>query len=117
LAPDCLLKLREEKGGKAYAYEFVRPLPGDSAGAFHSAELWYMFHTQGNCWRPFTQGDSVLSDYMVDVWMNFVKFGDPNGTEKEIRKPFTKENQQFMIFKLGASGDAQPAMDLPSHLK
>lgn len=108
-------KLREGNGGKAYAYEFVRPLPGDTAGAFHSAELWYVFHTLGNCWRPFTDGDNVLSDYMVDTWTNFVKFSDPNGKDKEIWSPYTKENQQFMIFKLGASGDAQPAMGLPTH--
>ena len=108
-------KLRDENGGKAYAYEFVRPLPGDTAGAFHSAELWYVFHTLGNSWRPFTEGDKVLSDYMVDTWTNFVKFGDPNGKGKEIWRPYTKENQQFMIFKLGASGDAQPAMGLPTH--
>jgi para-nitrobenzyl esterase len=108
-------KLREEYGGKAYAYEFERALPGDTAGAFHSAELWYVFHTLGNCWRPFIEGDYVLSDYMVDTWTNFVKFGDPNGKDKEIWKPYTKENQQFMIFKLGDSGDAQPAMGLPTH--
>ncbi len=107
-------KLREENGGKAYAYEFERALPGDTAGSFHSAELWYVFHTLGNSWRPFTEGDNVLSDYMVNAWTNFVKFGDPNGKDKEIWSPYTKENQQLMIFKLDASGDAQPAMGLPT---
>jgi para-nitrobenzyl esterase len=107
--------LREENGGKAYAYEFARALPGDSAGAFHSAELWYVFHTLGNCWRPFTEGDYILSDYMVDAWTNFVKYGDPNGKDKEIWRPYSEENQQFMVFKLGASGDSEPAMGLPTH--
>lgn len=108
-------KLREENGGKAYAYEFARALPGDTAGAFHSAELWYVFNTLSNCWRPFTEGDYALSDYMVDAWTNFVKYGDPNGKDKEVWRPYTEENQQFMVFKLGASGDAQPAMGLPTH--
>jgi para-nitrobenzyl esterase len=108
-------KLRDEKGGKAYAYEFIRELPGDTAKAFHSAELWYVFHTLGNSWRPFTEGDKALSDYMVDTWTNFAKFGDPNGKDKEIWKPYTKENQQFMIFKLGDSGEAQPEMGLPTN--
>jgi para-nitrobenzyl esterase len=108
-------KLRDEKGGKAYAYEFIRELPGDTAKAFHSAELWYVFHTLGNSWRPFTEGDNVLSDYMVETWTNFAKFGDPNGKGKEIWKPYTKENQQFMIFKLGTSGEAQPEMGLPTN--
>ena len=108
-------KLRRESAEKTYAYEFARALPGDTAGAFHSAELWYVFHTLGSCWRPFTKGDFVLSDYMVDAWTNFVKFGDPNGNGKEFWRPCTEENQQFMIFELGASGDAQPAMGLPTH--
>jgi para-nitrobenzyl esterase len=108
-------RLREKNGGKAYAYEFARALPGDTAGAFHSAELWYVFHTLGNCWRPLTEGDNKLSDYMVEKWTNFVKFGDPNGKGKEIWTPYTEEKQQFMIFKLGASGDAQPVMGLPTH--
>ena len=108
-------KLREENGGKAYAYEFARALPGDTAGAFHSAELWYVFNTLSNCWRPFTEGDYALSDNMVDAWTNFVKYGDPNGKDKEIWRPYTEEDQQFMIFKLGASGDAEPAMGLPTH--
>jgi para-nitrobenzyl esterase len=106
--------LREKNGGKAYAYEFARALPGDTAGAFHSAELWYVFHTLSNSWRPFTEGDYALSDNMVDAWTNFVKYGDPNGKEKEVWRPYSEKDQQFMIFKLGASGEAEPAMGLPT---
>ena len=63
----------------AYQYFFDRKLPGDDAGAFHSAELWYMFHTLGRSWRPMTQHDFDLSDKMMDYWANFVKYGNPNG--------------------------------------
>lgn len=108
-------KLREANGGKAWAYEFSRALPGDSAGAFHSAELWYVFKTLGKSWRPFTNGDYVLSDYMVDYWTNFVKYGDPNGKEKEIWTPYTEANQKFMVFKLNEEGIAEAAMGSPSN--
>ena len=64
-----------------FAYHFARPLPGDEAGAFHSSELWYMFHTLGRAWRPFTEADYALSDKMVDYWTNFAKYGNPNGEE------------------------------------
>ena len=38
--------LRAEKSSKpAYAYLFARPLPGDDNGAWHSADLWYVFHS------------------------------------------------------------------------
>ena len=108
-------RLREASGKKTYAYEFMRELPGDSAGAFHSAELWYVFNTLSNSWRPFTDGDYTLSEYMVDAWTNFAKYGNPNGKEKEIWSPYTKENQQFMILTLDSSGKAEHTMGLPSN--
>jgi len=63
----------------AYVYYFDRKLPGDDAGAFHSAELWYMFHTLGRSWRPMEKHDFDLSEKMMDFWTNFAKSGNPNG--------------------------------------
>ena len=74
-----LCEVRDSIGSyKAYNYSFNRALPGDSAGAFHSSELWFMFHTLKNSWRPFTAGDYKLSDKMIDYWTNFAKTGNPN---------------------------------------
>lgn len=92
----CLV--REEQGGQAYAYQFARPLPGDDAGAFHSAELWFIFNTLDRSWRPFTEGDKALSTYMVDCWTNFAKYGNPNGMADGAWSQYTKENTQFMLF-------------------
>mgnify|MGYP004450899389 FL=1 len=66
-----------------FVYYFDRKLPTDGRkalmGAFHSSELWYVFHTLARCWRPFTEADYELSTRMVDYWTNFCKTGDPNG--------------------------------------
>lgn len=62
-----------------YLYYFDRKLPGDDAGAFHSAELWYEFGTLSRCWRPMTPWDYTLSDIISSYWANFAKTGDPNG--------------------------------------
>ena len=100
---------REEMGGKAYAYQFARPLPDDGnhpevtqrlRGAFHSSDLWFVFKSLKHCWRPWTQGDWDLSEKMLTAWSNFAKYGDPNGPDGGEWKPFTQDNQQFMIFKL-----------------
>ena len=100
---------REEMGGKAYAYQFARPLPDDGnhpevtqrlRGAFHSSDLWFVFKSLKHCWRPWTQGDWDLSEKMLTAWSNFAKYGDPNGPDGGEWKPLTKDNQQFMIFKL-----------------
>lgn len=100
---------REEMGGRAYAYQFARPLPDDGKhpevttrlrGAFHSSDLWYVFKSLKHCWRPWTKGDWDLSEKMLTAWSNFAKYGDPNGAEGGEWKPLTEDNQTFMIFKL-----------------
>jgi para-nitrobenzyl esterase len=70
---------QQELGRKAsYVYYFTRQMPGDDAGAFHSAELWYVFSTLDRCWRPFVEADYDLSRRMVGYWTNFMKTGNPN---------------------------------------
>jgi len=89
--------LRAEKSSKpAFAYIFARPLPGDSSGAFHSSDLWYVFHSFKHSWRPFNAGDEELSQKMVDYWTNFSKFGNPNGNAEGDWTPFTATNPKFM---------------------
>ncbi len=70
-------------GGRAYVYYFDRKMPGDDAGAFHSAELWYVFGSLERCWRPLEKKDFELSDEMMRYWMNFFETADPNGREAD----------------------------------
>ncbi|MBQ0019189.1 MAG: carboxylesterase family protein [Bacteroidales bacterium] len=102
-------KVRESKGGKAWAYEFARPLPDDGShpevtqrlkGAFHSSDLWFVFKSLKHCWRPWTKGDWDLSEKMLTAWTNFAKYSDPNGAKGGNWKPCTDKNPQFMLFKL-----------------
>ncbi len=62
-----------------WVYYFDRKLPGDDAGSFHSAELWYVFGSLKYCWRPMEDHDWELSRTIMDYWSNFMKTGDPNG--------------------------------------
>ena len=96
---------REQFGGKAYAYQFARPLPTDGRpnvlqGAFHSSDLWYVFKSMEHCWRPWTQGDWDLSEAMLTAWSNFAKYADPNGPNGGVWTPYTAEKPEFMVFKL-----------------
>ena len=103
IADFCLL--REKKSDKpAYAYMFSRQLPGDGSGAFHSSDLWYVFHSLRHSWRPFTKADDALSLRIVDYWTNFAKYGDPNGKENGIWTPYTAADPEFMQFDV--AGDS-----------
>lgn len=104
-------RVRESQGGKAWAYEFARPLPDDGShpevtqrlrGAFHSSDLWFVFKSLKHCWRPWTQGDWDLAEKMLTAWTNFAKYSDPNGKKGNAWKPCTKKNPTFMLFKLDA---------------
>jgi para-nitrobenzyl esterase len=80
--------LSERLGRKPnYAYYFTRVLAGDGAGAFHSAELWYIFGTLSRSWRPKTGADYDLSNRISDYWCNFIKTGDPNGAGSAAWRP------------------------------
>ena len=112
---------RENVGGKAYAYEFARPLPTDHRpnvleGAFHSSDLWFVFKSLKQCWRPWTQGDWDLAETMLTAWTNFAKYSDPNGPEGGEWAPYTDDNQKFMIFKLDENDHeaSEPGDPLPS---
>ena len=83
--------IRWAEAHPSYVYYFTRQLPGDDAGAFHSAELWYTFGTLGRSWRPNTEGDCKLSAEMMDYWTNFMKTGDPNGGGLAEWKPYGGE--------------------------
>ncbi|MBR5654559.1 MAG: carboxylesterase family protein [Prevotella sp.] len=115
-------KVRQEKGGKAWAYEFARPLPDDGKhpaitdrlkGAFHSSDLWFVFKSLKHCWRPWTQGDWDLAEKMLTAWTNFAKYSDPNGPEGGNWAPCTAEKPEFMLFKLDASDKENSEMGTP----
>ena len=96
----------------SYSWYFSRMLPGDSNGAWHSADLWYWFGTLDNCWRPMEETDRILSDKMSDYLCNFVKTGNPNGTDLLQWVASDKGQPQVMTF----DGE-KPAMGKPGMLK
>jgi para-nitrobenzyl esterase len=102
IADFCALRATQSKK-PAYAYLFQRQLPGDSSGAFHSSDLWYIFHSQQHSWRPFTAGDKELSDKMTDYWTNFAKYGNPNGKEDGVWTAYTAQHPEFIL--LDANGE------------
>lgn len=115
VADFCLLR-EEQSDQPAYAYLFSRQLPGDDSGAFHSSDLWYVFHSFEHSWRPFTAGDEALSLHMVDCWTNFAKYGDPNGKDGGEWTPYTKATPEFMVFDADDTDDISGMTDSPEFL-
>lgn len=93
-AGDCSFAEHYGAGNQSFLYFFERALPGDCEGAFHSAELWYMFGTLSKSWRPFEQADEKLSEEMLDCWSCFAKLGRP--CEDLSAWPHYEKNRKFV---------------------
>ena len=103
-ATRAFYELRAMQGNPVYHYIFDGPLPGDDAGTFHGSELWYMFDSLGNSWRPFEGKHYDLARQMSSYWTNFVRNGDPNGKDmigKDLPRwdPYLQERKSIMWFK------------------
>ncbi|MFC5032900.1 carboxylesterase/lipase family protein [Streptomyces sp. DSM 41987] len=83
-----------------YAYEFNDPnapapfvLPDFPLGAYHTAELLYVFPRTGDA--RFTSEQVDLSDRMTRLWGNFVAHGSPNPSEPTWT-PYTQTRDAFL---------------------
>lgn len=100
----CELLEENQYQSPHYVYEFSGDIPGeDQPGAFHSSDLWFFFETLAKCWRPFTGNHYDLSRQMCNYWANFIKCGNPNGTDctgisMEDWTPFDLQNSNLMTF-------------------
>ncbi len=80
----ALYQQRTKNDLPLYYYEFDAEIPGwDHPGTFHSVDLWFFFETLAKCWRPFKGRHYDLARQMCDYWCNFIKTGDPNGTDSQ----------------------------------
>ena len=103
-------------GPPTYYYHFSHapPLPSDavvaeqSLGAFHGAEIPYVFrHLAARDW-PWTPYDHELSEVISGYWTRFAAAGDPNGAGAEPWPRFGAEAPVAMHF-----GDAVRCGPIP----
>jgi para-nitrobenzyl esterase len=72
----------EKAGQKAFLYRFAHVPPGamgQRLGAFHAAEISYVFGQQASGGEGVSSIDQSLSKTLSSYWVNFAKTGDPNG--------------------------------------
>ena len=116
------LEMQEKAGDAAvYRYEFddapppaatADGTPGVSRGAYHSAEIEFVFgmlKSKNLPWRP---EDFELSERMGSYWTNFAKTGNPNGAGLPEWPRYTaKDGYEVMHLssKPAAEKDAQRA--------
>lgn len=93
----------------AYGFRFLREPPlgdtqeiaeRDNAGAFHGAEIPYVFGTFGALDWPWTAADRRLGDVLRETWVAFARTGDPNGHGLPAWPPFGETAVTTMLIDL-----------------
>lgn len=70
---------------KGYTAFFDINAPGkDGNGAFHSADLRYVFGTLQKSHRPYDEKDREISELMLDYLVSFAATGDPSAKEADL---------------------------------
>jgi para-nitrobenzyl esterase len=87
------LELQRTTGqSTVYRYEFDDAPPATpSNGAYHSAEIEFVFEALPSKNLPWRPEDTKLSDLMSTYWTNFAKAGDPNSSGLPSWPPFASE--------------------------
>ena len=81
--------------------------PGESHGAYHSAEIEFVFETLPSKPLPWRPQDRKLSNLMSSYWTNFAKSGDPNGRGLP-KWPAYKGDTHYQVMHLSAQLHAAP---------
>lgn len=82
--------------------------PQAQRGAYHSAEIEFVFNVLPSKNLPWRPEDQKVSDLVSSYWVNFAKSGDPNGAGLPKWPAFTDSNREVMQFLNGASAMPEP---------
>jgi para-nitrobenzyl esterase len=97
-------------GSPVYRYRFEDAPPGpgsDERGAYHSAEIEFVFNVLFSKSLPWRASDRALSDLMSTYWSNFAKTGNPNG-EGLPNWPTYNKDDGYEVMHLNAKSKAEP---------
>src|SRR5262249_15590545 len=86
-------------GPRAFLYQFTHVPPSPHAkewGAYHAAEISYVFGNLRNPTFTYTDVDRRLSDQMSTYWVNFAETGDPNGGTVPKWSPYDVSGEPYL---------------------
>jgi para-nitrobenzyl esterase len=86
---------------RAYLYFFSHVPPNANSrllGAYHAAEIAYVFGNLNRNNQLLTEADRKLSEIMSSYWVNFAASGDPNGPGLAKWLPYDLEREPYLDF-------------------
>ncbi len=86
---------------------------GANAGAFHSCEILYMFNNLNAFPWLVDKHDQEIADLMSGYWLNFIKSGNPNGSNLPQWPSYREEIRPVMV--LDTKHQVIPDIDRERH--
>jgi para-nitrobenzyl esterase len=93
---------------KVFLYYFDVSTPDSTVGAYHGAEVPYVFGRPSAAARI---EDAQVSHLMRRYWINFAKSADPNGPGLPIWPAFSDNASAAMVFDRNSSARRLPNVD------
>ncbi len=94
-------RMSEKSGQPAYLYYFshVPPRPdAEKLGAYHAAEILYVFDNLNIAPWPQQASDKALAHAMSAAWVRFAATGDPNGDGLPSWTPYDSRSESYLEF-------------------
>jgi para-nitrobenzyl esterase len=92
----------------AYLYYFTHRPPGPMAqelGAYHAAEIAYVFNNTQSLLNQPSAMDFRLADIMSDYWVNFAHHGVPSAAGQPEWRPYTNAERHYLLFGTRVSAE------------
>ncbi len=94
----------------AWLYYFTHHPPGgrDDLGAYHAAEIAYVFNNVHTLRGQVDTVDRDLADAMSEYWVSFARNGRPEADGRPAWRPYRNDQRHYMEF----AEEPKPGMDL-----
>ena len=91
--------MHSKKNASTFLYHFnqVPPSSKQTAGAYHAAEIGYVFDIKSPVF-PKSRHGKQLAKTMSRTWVQFAKTGNPNKTDLPVWDAFQDESPRWMVY-------------------
>jgi para-nitrobenzyl esterase len=109
-----LAQIKASFGGQTWFYHFTKQRDGDlgaKMGSYHGAELPYVFNTHDD-WLPTSTEDRMLTDSIMQYWVNFIRTGNPNSAGLPEWKAYQKHSDPVQFLGIEIKSQLHPSAKL-----